>query len=105
MAAGGVHKRPDNSYQSAADNRISNLGDASAPHEKGSAGNASGTNEGIGLAATGSVTPGSSGLFAQVADVSIGQEIPRMVVSQRSYEAYAKTALTGEEAYALDTFA
>jgi|WetSurMetagenome_2_1015567.scaffolds.fasta_scaffold808799_2 flagellar hook protein FlgE len=65
------------------------------------------TGDGINLAGSGSVSQSSTGLFAQVSDLSAVQEMPEMIVAQRGYEAYLKTLQAKDETlkYTLDTFA
>jgi flagellar hook protein FlgE len=104
-SAGGL-KKFENSFQSAANATINSFRSGTSG-EKESLSDPLGTKDGMSLSASGSITPGSSGLFAHVSDVSFGQEIPQMIEAQRGYEAYLKVIRTEDETaeYTLDTFA
>jgi flagellar hook protein FlgE len=99
-------KNSENLFRNAVNGKAGDL-KGGAVAERGILGNVLATDEGINLSASGSVAQGSTGLFAEVSDLSSGQEIPQMIVAQRGYEAYVKTIRAKDETleYTLDTFA
>ncbi len=62
--------------------------------------------EGIRMDPYGSIAQASSGLFAEVYDVIHSQDMPRLVLLQRSYEATLKAFQAQDEIvkHTLDTF-
>jgi flagellar basal body rod protein FlgG len=105
MSVGSL-KKPENSSANIANSSINSV-KGGILTEKEKSGNAADSDAGIGLTASGSVSQGSTGLFAEVSDLSLGQEIPQMIEAQRGFETYVKAASAQGESgeYALDTFA
>jgi flagellar basal body rod protein FlgG len=91
LVAGGAQslKKFENSFRNLADLNPAST-KTGAQGGGGIQANAAGPEEGIKVSATGAVTQGSSGLFVDVSGINPGQDIPRMIVLQRGYEASLK---------------